>query len=100
MIPASIVRENVFEIPDHLSYAEAAVVEPLVSVVHAADIIGIQPGEKLHEQMISKDENNNTFEYPNYFKILPQTNTPKINKLFIKRVALYIFAVHYFITNI
>lgn len=47
LIPASIVRQNVFEISDHLSYAEAAVVEPLVCVVHAADLVNVQPGERV-----------------------------------------------------
>ena len=35
-------------------------------------IIGIRPGEKLHEQMISSDDSNTTYEYEDYFKILPQ----------------------------
>ena len=34
-------------------------------------IIGIRPGEKLHEQMISKEDSYHTFEYENYYKILP-----------------------------
>ena len=37
-------------------------------------IIGIRPGEKLHEQMISNEDANSTFEYSSYFKILPQIN--------------------------
>ena len=37
-------------------------------------IIGIRPGEKLHEQMISIDDANSTYEYSNYYKILPQIN--------------------------
>ena len=37
-------------------------------------IIGIRPGEKLHEQMISSDDSNSTYEYSNYYKILPQIN--------------------------
>jgi UDP-N-acetylglucosamine 4,6-dehydratase/5-epimerase len=37
-------------------------------------IIGIRPGEKLHEQMISSEDSNTTYEYRNYFKILPQIN--------------------------
>ncbi len=37
-------------------------------------IIGIRPGEKLHEQMISIDESNFTYEYPDYYKILPPIN--------------------------
>ena len=35
-------------------------------------IIGIRPGEKLHEQMISLEDSYSTYEYPNYYKILPQ----------------------------
>ena len=34
-------------------------------------IIGIRPGEKLHEQMISKDDSYYTYEYDDYYKILP-----------------------------
>ena len=37
-------------------------------------IIGIRPGEKLHEQMISFEDSLNTYEYDNHFKILPQLN--------------------------
>ena len=35
-------------------------------------IIGILPGEKLHEQMISAEDAHSTFEYNDYYKILPQ----------------------------
>ena len=38
------------------------------------EIIGIRPGEKLHEQMIGKEDGYTTFEYKDYFKILPQIN--------------------------
>jgi UDP-N-acetylglucosamine 4,6-dehydratase (inverting) len=34
-------------------------------------IIGIRPGEKLHEQMIGLEDAPYTYEYPDYFKILP-----------------------------
>ena len=34
-------------------------------------IIGIRPGEKLHEQMISAEDSYHTYEYPEHFKILP-----------------------------
>ena len=33
--------------------------------------IGIRPGEKLHEQMIGVEDAPNTYEYNEYFKILP-----------------------------
>jgi len=35
------------------------------------EIIGIRPGEKLHEQMVSAEDSYYTYEYPNHYKILP-----------------------------
>ncbi|MHB0993594.1 MAG: UDP-N-acetylglucosamine 4,6-dehydratase (inverting) [Sulfurovum sp.] len=35
------------------------------------EVIGIRPGEKLHEQMISAEDSYYTYEYPEHFKILP-----------------------------
>lgn len=35
------------------------------------EIIGIRPGEKLHEQMISPEDSYHTYEYEEHFKILP-----------------------------
>jgi UDP-N-acetylglucosamine 4,6-dehydratase len=35
------------------------------------ETVGIRPGEKLHEQMISSEDAPYTYEYPEYFKILP-----------------------------
>ena len=35
------------------------------------EIIGIRPGEKLHEQMIGPEDSLSTYEYEDYFKILP-----------------------------
>lgn len=35
------------------------------------EIIGIRPGEKLHEQMISSEDAPYTYEYPEHYKILP-----------------------------
>jgi UDP-N-acetylglucosamine 4,6-dehydratase (inverting) len=47
-------------------------------------IIGIRPGEKLHEQMISNEDSYYTYEYSNYFKILPQINDWNKDKSRIK----------------
>jgi FlaA1/EpsC-like NDP-sugar epimerase len=33
--------------------------------------VGIRPGEKLHEQMISAEDAPHTYEYTEYYKILP-----------------------------
>jgi len=38
------------------------------------EVIGIRPGEKLHEQMIGLEDAPCTFEYDKYFKILPMIN--------------------------
>ena len=38
------------------------------------EIIGIRPGEKLHEQMIGEEDAAYTYEYPSHFKILPAIN--------------------------
>ncbi len=35
------------------------------------EFIGIRPGEKLHEQMISEEDSFYTYEYPEHYKILP-----------------------------
>lgn len=35
------------------------------------EIVGIRPGEKLHEQMIGVEDALYTYEYPEHFKILP-----------------------------
>jgi FlaA1/EpsC-like NDP-sugar epimerase len=35
------------------------------------EFVGIRPGEKLHEQMISSEDAMYTFEYAEHFKILP-----------------------------
>ena len=47
-------------------------------------IIGIRPGEKLHEQMISIEDSYSTYEYSSYYKILPQLNDWEKDNLRIK----------------
>lgn len=47
-------------------------------------IIGIRPGEKIHEQMIGIEDSPHTYEYNSYFKILPaihnwSSNPERIN---------------------
>lgn len=38
------------------------------------DVVGIRPGEKLHEQMIGQEDAPYTYEYDEHFKILPAIN--------------------------
>jgi len=47
-------------------------------------IIGIRPGEKIHEQMIGVDDALYTYEYKDYYKILPAINNWDTDKKRIK----------------
>lgn len=46
-IPESIVLRTTFQVPADISYEEAAIVEPLTTVVHGQHRIAIQPGERV-----------------------------------------------------
>ena len=46
----------------------------LVAPEARQEVVGIRPGEKLHEQMISSEDAHYTYEYPEHFKILPTIN--------------------------
>jgi len=45
-----------------------------VSDTAKQEVVGIRPGEKLHEQMIGPEDAIYTYEYPDYYKILPSIN--------------------------
>ena len=64
---------------------------PSVSIIDIANainskikkkFIGIRPGEKLHEQMISNEEYFNTVEFKDYFKIIPSSAVNR--KIYLK----------------
>jgi L-iditol 2-dehydrogenase len=44
-IPGRIVKDNMLEIPDHVSYLDAAMVEPLACVMRGIEETGISPGD-------------------------------------------------------
>lgn len=44
-IPGRIVRQNLLEIPDHVSFMDAAMVEPLACVLRGIEETGILPGD-------------------------------------------------------
>jgi UDP-N-acetylglucosamine 4,6-dehydratase (inverting) len=48
------------------------------------EMVGIRPGEKLHEQMIGTEDVLYTYEYPEYFKILPAIHNWSIDPHRIK----------------
>jgi len=47
-------------------------------------IIGIRAGEKLHEEMISEHDSDNTYEFKNYYKIISANISENKKKLIIK----------------
>ena len=58
-------------------------------------IIGIRPGEKLHEQMIGIDDAPHTYEYDEYFKVLPAINNWSIDENRINsEIGSQIFLIH------
>lgn len=44
------------------------------------DIIGIRPGEKMHESLVSEVEGLRTIELGNYYVILPQISVPSVDE--------------------
>src|SRR6266566_7629866 len=45
LIPGRILRENVIEIPEHLSFMDAALVEPLACVLRGIEETGVHAGD-------------------------------------------------------
>lgn len=46
-IPDRIVEKNTYRIPDHISYKDAALIEPLACVIRGLEETGIRPGDNL-----------------------------------------------------
>ena len=81
-------EENLTDLTN--SIKERGVIQPIIVRKSSSDnskfeIIGIRPGEKLHEQMIGIEDSYTTFEYKDYFKILPQINNWGTDKKRIKQ---------------
>ena len=55
-----------------------------VSEKSKTEIIGIRPGEKIHEQMIGEEDCLYTFDYKEHYKILPAINDWFVDPLRIK----------------
>lgn len=77
---------------------------PSISIVDLAEAIapgskikeiGIRPGEKLHEMMISEDDATYTYEYLDHYKILPALNNWHLDENRIKNGARVPFGFQY-----
>ena len=64
------------KIPSYNIMDVAKIIAPKIKI----KIIGIRPGEKLHEEMISQSDAINTIEYKKYFVIAPNSKFIKWNK--------------------
>jgi UDP-N-acetylglucosamine 4,6-dehydratase (inverting) len=67
-------------VPKIPSYKITDVAEAIAPGIKT-EIVGIRPGEKLHEEMITSSDSYNTIDLEKYFAILPQGN-PKIQKYY------------------
>jgi L-iditol 2-dehydrogenase len=47
IVPGPIVALNTFPIPDHVPYAQAPLIEPLMCVVHGQRVLQVQHGERV-----------------------------------------------------
>ena len=61
-------------VPKLKSFRVKDLIEAITKKKNYFYIVGIRPGEKLHEQMISSEDSRYTYEYQKYYKILPQIN--------------------------
>ena len=52
----------------------------LIDASKKIKIIGIRPGEKINEIMISEDDSRNTLEYNDHYRIIPQTKLKSYKK--------------------
>ena len=51
------------------------------------EVVGIRPGEKIHEEMITESDSYNTVDVGRYYVILPQNPTWSYDEYFVKQKA-------------
>jgi UDP-N-acetylglucosamine 4,6-dehydratase/5-epimerase len=54
-----------------------------INIKNKINVIGIRPGEKIHEEMISESDSIYTYEYKDYYKILTADHLKFPKKMFI-----------------
>lgn len=58
--------------------------EHTVSAKRLVKVIGVRPGEKIHETLVSEVESHNTIDMGDYYVILPQISLPAVEKKYKK----------------
>ena len=56
-----------------------------ISKDHKVKFIGIRPGEKIHEEMISESESINTLQFKDYYIVMPSSSYSEKNKIFFTK---------------
>ena len=72
-------------VPKLKSFYIRDLIEAITRKKNHFKIIGIRPGEKIHEQMIGIEDSPFTYEYKTFYKILPMINDWHKDKRRIKR---------------
>ena len=70
-------------VPKLKSFNIKDVIEAITGKKKYYDIVGIRPGEKIHEELISQAEAKNTLEFKDHYRIYPNLNSKEI--LSVKR---------------
>ena len=70
-------------VPKLKSFNIKDVIEAITGKKKYYDIVGIRPGEKIHEELISQAEAKNTLEFKDHYRIYPNLNSKEI--LLVKR---------------
>ena len=65
-------------VPKLKSYYIKDLIEAISDRKNYFDIVGIRPGEKIHEELINEAESRNTVEFKNYYTILPYFSEAEI----------------------
>lgn len=69
------------KIPSYRILDVAAAIAPECEI----DLVGIRPGEKIHEEMITASDSLNTIDVGDYYAILPSGDSELLNRYLVER---------------